>query len=85
MDSGLLLEVVVRKDAAILQLLASEDQALLIWWDAILVLDLGLTLSMVSETSTSSVMALPVKVFAKISIPPRRRKTRWRVDSFRML
>jgi len=39
---GLLLDVVVRKSAAILKLLASEDQALLVGWDAFLVLDLRL-------------------------------------------
>merc|ERR1712024_428872 len=42
MESGLLLDVVVRKSAAILELLASEDQALLIGRDALLILDLGL-------------------------------------------
>ena len=36
------LDVVVRQGAAILQLLSSEDQALLIWWNSFLVLDLGL-------------------------------------------
>ena len=41
-EGGLLLDVVVRKGAAILQLLASKDQALLIRWDPLLVLDLGL-------------------------------------------
>jgi len=40
--SGLLLDVVVRKSAAILELLAGEDQSLLIRRDALLVLDLGL-------------------------------------------
>jgi len=39
-ERRLLLDVVVRKRAAILQLLASEDQALLVRWDALLVLDL---------------------------------------------
>ena len=39
---GLLLDVVVRQSAAILQLLAGEDEALLIRRDALLVLDLGL-------------------------------------------
>jgi hypothetical protein len=42
MQSGLLLDVVVGQGAAILELLAGEDQALLIRWDALLVLDLAL-------------------------------------------
>merc|ERR1711977_605603 len=39
---GLLLDVVVLKGAAILELLASEDETLLVRGDALLVLDLGL-------------------------------------------
>ena len=39
---GLLLDVVIGQGAAILQLLASKDQALLVRRDALLVLDLGL-------------------------------------------
>ena len=42
MKSGLLLDVVVRKSAAILELLAGEDEALLVGRDALLVLDLSL-------------------------------------------
>ena len=42
MESGALLDVVIRKGAAILQLLARKDQALLIRWDPLLILDLGL-------------------------------------------
>ena len=42
MECGLLLDVVVRQCAAVLKLLASKDEALLIGWDALLVLDLGL-------------------------------------------
>merc|ERR1712141_815526 len=42
MKSGLLLDVVVGQCPAILKLLASEDQPLLIWGNAFLVLDLGL-------------------------------------------
>jgi len=38
----LLLDVVVGESPAILQLLASEDQPLLIWWNAFLILNLGL-------------------------------------------
>ena len=39
---GLLLNVVVRESATVLELLASEDKALLIGRDALLVLNLGL-------------------------------------------
>merc|ERR1711881_639007 len=42
MEGGLLLDVVVRKGSAILELLFSEDESLLIGRDAFLVLDLGL-------------------------------------------
>jgi len=37
----LLLDIVVGKRAAIFELLASEDQSLLVWGDALFVLDLG--------------------------------------------
>ena len=42
MESGLLLNVIVRKGSAIFELLASEDQSLLIRGDTLLILDLGL-------------------------------------------
>merc|ERR1712151_1388029 len=42
MESGLLLDVVVRKSSATLELLTSEDESLLVWWDTFLVLDLSL-------------------------------------------
>lgn len=35
--SGLLLDVVVRKSPSIFELLSSENQSLLVWWDAFLV------------------------------------------------
>ncbi|KAL2281789.1 hypothetical protein FJTKL_11263 [Diaporthe vaccinii] len=38
----LLLNVVVRQSPAIFQLLASENETLLVWWDSLLVLNLGL-------------------------------------------
>jgi len=41
-EGGLLLDVVVRKSTAVLELLAGEDEALLVGRDALLVLDLGL-------------------------------------------
>ena len=42
MEGGLLLDVVIRKSAAVLELLASKDESLLIGRDALLVLDLSL-------------------------------------------
>lgn len=42
MEGRLLLDVVVGKSAAVFELLAGEDQALLVGWDALLVLDFGL-------------------------------------------
>ena len=42
MQGRLLLNIVVRKGTAVLQLLSSEDQTLLIWGNSLLVLDLGL-------------------------------------------
>merc|ERR1711997_1190590 len=44
MQGGLLLDVIVGKSTAILKLLASKDQSLLIWGNALLVLDLGLNI-----------------------------------------
>ena len=41
----LLLDVVIRKSAAVLELLSGEDQALLVWRDALLVLDPGVRVS----------------------------------------
>jgi hypothetical protein len=42
MKSGLLLDVVIRESATVLELLASEDQALLVRGNALLVLNLAL-------------------------------------------
>ena len=42
MEGGLLLNVVVRESAAVLELLAGEDETLLVGRDALLILDLGL-------------------------------------------
>merc|ERR1712055_33028 len=41
MESGLLLDVVVRESPAILQLFTGKDQPLLVWRDAFLILDLS--------------------------------------------
>ena len=44
MGSTNLLDVVIGKGAAILELLAGEDQALLVWGNSLLVLDLALNI-----------------------------------------
>jgi len=42
MQSGLLLDVVIREGSTILKLFASKDQPLLVWGNAFLILDFGL-------------------------------------------
>jgi len=42
MEGGLLLDVVIRESPTIFQLLSSKNQPLLVWWNSLLVLDLGL-------------------------------------------
>jgi len=42
MESGLLLDVVVGEGSTVFELLTSEDESLLVWWDTFLILDLSL-------------------------------------------
>merc|ERR1712213_243181 len=42
MESAFLLDVVIRKSSSVLELLSSEDQPLLVWGNAFLILNLGL-------------------------------------------
>merc|ERR1711953_78272 len=41
MEGGFLLDVVVAQGATVFQLLTSEDETLLIWWNSFFILDLG--------------------------------------------
>jgi len=41
MESGLLLDVVIRKGSAVFELLTSEDESLLVWGNTLLILNLG--------------------------------------------
>ena len=34
-EGGLLLDVVVQRDTSVFELFASEDEALLVWWNAV--------------------------------------------------
>jgi hypothetical protein len=42
MESGFFLDVVIGEGSAVFELLSSEDESLLIWWDTFFVLDLSL-------------------------------------------
>merc|ERR550525_2243213 len=76
MEGRFLLDVVVRQRASILKLFPGKDESLLVGWNSFFVLDFGLHIAMVSDASTSKVMVLPVNVFTKICMPPRRRSTK---------
>ena len=41
MESGLLLDVVIRESSSIFELLSSEDKSLLVWGNTFFILDLG--------------------------------------------
>lgn len=102
-QSRFLLNIVVGKGAAVLELLASEDETLLVRWDTLLILDLRLYIvdgvrrfdlksdglsgkGLYDCAGISRCVRLGRRnENLQICMPPRRRRTRWRVDSFWML
>lgn len=40
-ESGFFLDVIVGECSAVLELLAGENQSLLVWWDSLFILNLG--------------------------------------------
>ncbi|XP_068010804.1 polyubiquitin-G-like [Melanerpes formicivorus] len=81
-EGGLLLDVVVGEGAAILQLLASKDQPLLIWRNAFLVLDLGLHILNGVSAFHLQGDGLACEGLHKDLHDALRRRTRWSVDSW---
>jgi len=81
--SALLVNIIVRKSETFLKLLASEDETLLVDPDTLL----DLRLHIVDGVRGLDLEGdrFPIEALTKICIPPRRRRTRWRVDSFWML
>ena len=77
--------LVVRQRAAVLELLAREDEALLVRGDALLVLNLLLDILDGVRRLDVERDRLAREVLTKICMPPRRRSTRCSVDSFWML
>ena len=75
MESRLLLNVIIRKGVAILELLTSEDQVLLVRRDT-LVLDLGLDVADCARGFHFEKKSLPMRVLMKICMPPQRWRTR---------
>merc|ERR1719231_1658237 len=84
-ECRLLLDVVVRKGAPVLELLAREYQALLVRRDALLVLDLRLHVLDRVRALDLQGDGLARQGLHEDLMPPRRRSTRWRVESFWML
>ncbi len=65
-EGGLFLNVVICEGASVLKLLARKDEALLVRWNTLLVLNLGLDI--VNRVRGLNLMVLPVSVFTKICI-----------------
>ena len=69
-EGGLLLNIIIRKCASILKLLASKEQALLVGRNSVLVLNLGLHVANCIGGFDLKGNCLPGKSLDKICIPP---------------
>merc|ERR1712156_1346390 len=76
MESGFLLDVVVGKSSSIFQLLSSEDETLLIWWDSFLVLYLSLYILNGIRCFNFERDCFSCQSLTKICIPPLKRRTK---------
>ena len=54
MKGRLFLDIVVRESATIFELLTSEDQTLLVWWDSFLILKKYLSLNKIMKAESKS-------------------------------
>merc|ERR1712223_1582047 len=85
MKSGFFLNVVIRQGSAIFKLLSSKDQSLLIWRNALLVLDFGFDIFDGVGSFNFQSDGLPSKSFDENLHSTSETKDQMKVDSFWML
>jgi hypothetical protein len=80
--SRLLLDFIIREATAVFELLSGKDETLLVRRDVLLVLDFGLDI--VDRVGGLDLKGdgLAGEGLDEDCIPPWRRRTRWRMDSF---
>merc|ERR1711963_451797 len=70
MKGRLLLDIVVRQGPSIFQLLSSKDKTLLVWWNALLILNFGLDVFNSVRSFNLECDGLASQCLTKICIPP---------------